>query len=251
MSRSTRPGGFALLPAVGILLLLACSETPTTPEASHEAAAPRADREEPVLDIAGPGEPFDDLAMFLEFNSTDDDLGVQLFIDADGWDRLTGWSPDRNQVLQIIAKGQLGELGLTELRFESAEPSPAEVLEAFPSGEYRFAARSVEEGKLAGVAELSHTLPPAPVFTPADGDQTDPDATLIAWDPIGGLAGYEVIVENEESGLSMTVRLGPEATSLTVPPEFMESDAEYKAEVLAIAENGNKTITEHTFSTQP
>jgi hypothetical protein len=137
----------------------------------------------------------------------------------------------------------------TELRFESAEPSPAEVLDAFPPGEYRFGARGVEGGKLAGTAELSHDLPPAPVFTPEDGDETDPAATVIAWDPIPGLAGYEVIVENEDTEVSMTVQLGPSATSLTVPAEFMEADTEYKAEVLAIAQNGNKTIAEHSFTT--
>jgi hypothetical protein len=45
------------------------------------------------------------------------------------------------------------------------------------------------------------------------------------------------------------VLLGPSATKLTVPSEFMEPDSNYKAEILAIAINGNKTITEIEFST--
>jgi len=37
--------------------------------------------------------------------------------------------------------------------------------------------------------------------------------------------------------------------SLKVPPEFLTAGAEYTFEVLAIAANGNRTITEGTFVT--
>jgi hypothetical protein len=36
---------------------------------------------------------------------------------------------------------------------------------------------------------------------------------------------------------------------VTVPPEFLKPGTAYKVEVLAIAENGNQTITESEFST--
>ena len=104
-------------------------------------------------------------------------------------------------------------------------------------------------GILYGDAELSHDLPPAPDFTPADGAEVQAAGLVIEWVPIPGLEGYEVIVENEDTEQSMSVLLGPDATQLTVPPEFAEPGSEYKAEVLAIAENGNKTITEHLFTT--
>ena len=41
------------------------------------------------------------------------------------------------------------------------------------------------------------------------------------------------------------------STSVSVPPEFLEPDAEFKFEILAIEESGNQTITESTFFTLP
>ena len=40
------------------------------------------------------------------------------------------------------------------------------------------------------------------------------------------------------------------ARSVTVPPEFIEPDATYKYEVLAIEVSGNQTITETEFDTE-
>lgn len=192
---------------------------------------------------------FADLAIFLEFNSTDDDLGVQVALDAEGWDRVRATDPDGRRVLEFVAKRQFGDLGLTELRFESAEPSPAEVLGAIPPGDYLFTGRTVEGFRLEGVAELSHDLLGAPVFTPDDGDIVDPASTVIEWDPVPGAVEYEIIVVNEDSGHELTATLDEDATELPIPAAFMEPDSEYKVEVLAIAENGNKTITEHVFGT--
>ena len=39
-------------------------------------------------------------------------------------------------------------------------------------------------------------------------------------------------------------------TSVTIPPEFMEPGMDYKVEVLAREESGNKTITEVEFETE-
>lgn len=83
-----------------------------------------------------------------------------------------------------------------------------------------------------------------------DGDSNvDPDNLVITWNAIGGLDGYEVIVANEDKGVEVFAELGPGATSFTVPTEFTEGGADYKAEILAVAMNGNKTITEIEFST--
>ena len=74
---------------------------------------------------------------------------------------------------------------------------------------------------------------------------------VIAWKPIAGLASFQVIVVDETLGLEMTVDLAPAATSLQVPVTFLRRNALYKAEVLSIGTNGNKTITEGTFQTKP
>lgn len=120
----------------------------------------------------------------------------------------------------------------------------------FSAGAYEFRGRTVEEAiTLGGTGMLSTALPDAPVFTSPAAVDVDPDNTVISWNAIGGLDSYEVIVGNEDSGFSLSVELGPDATSVTMPSEFMEGGTEYKAEILAIAMNGNKTITEILFST--
>jgi hypothetical protein len=65
------------------------------------------------------------------------------------------------------------------------------------------------------------------------------------------MAGFQLIVADEEAGTELTVDLPGDVTSLRIPQGFLEAGTEYKVEVLAIAENGNKTITEGTFVTMP
>ncbi|MCK4773537.1 MAG: hypothetical protein KAT30_02085 [Candidatus Krumholzibacteria bacterium] len=49
----------------------------------------------------------------------------------------------------------------------------------------------------------------------------------------------------------MEVDVSGDTDELKVPENFLEEGAEYKAEVLSISENGNKTITEGFFNTLP
>lgn len=234
------------------VLLIGCEDAPAGPKVADELPATDSPSDLDLFGFGGPSMPFSALDVFFEFNSTDNDLGFQLFLDAEGWDKLQARDPAGKMILDFTAKKELGTLGITELRFESAEPSPGEVLALFSAGTYEFRAHEVEEDfTLEGTATLSTALPPAPVFvTPEDGDVVDPDNLVIEWEEISGLAGFEVIVETQDTGLSMSVLLGPSATSLTVPSEFMEPNSDYKAEILAISTNGNKTITEIEFSTQ-
>lgn len=192
--------------------------------------------------------PFAKLQLFFEFNSTDDDLGVQVLLDGEEWKRLATFDPGNRQILDIEASGRLGQLGLTELFFESAEPSPPEVLALFPPGTYRFVARTLENDRLVGTATLSHDLAPVPSFRPFNSP-VNRNKFVIEWERVSGIAGFQLIIANETSGLTMTVDLQPSVTSLKVPPTFLEPNTEYKAEILTISKNGNKTITEGTFRT--
>ena len=196
-------------------------------------------------------EPFDDARLFFEFNSTDDDLGVQLFLDGEAWNRLNLIDPRNRKILDIRAQGRLGKLGLTELFWESDEPSPEEVLDLFIEGNYTLIGKTIEGATRKSVVELSHDLAPAPVITvpSAPGAELDPDNAVVRWEAIPGIERLEIIVENEEEGLEMLVPLSAGATSLHVPAEFLDPDTEYKVEVIAIGENGNKTISERVFVT--
>ena len=84
----------------------------------------------------------DEAAVFIEFNSTDGDFGIQFFWDGDPWKRMRIFNSEGQKVLDITARNNLGEHGLTEGFFESAEPSKdklpmEEFLERFPEGYFQ------------------------------------------------------------------------------------------------------------------
>ena len=69
------------------------------------------------------------------------------------------------------------------------------------------------------------------------------------------IAGYEVIVEQEkpkpDRPRSFDVTLPASVTAVTVSPQFLRTNTDYKFEVLAIEQGGNQTITEGSFKTAP
>ena len=182
---------------------------------------------------------------------TDNDLGLQLFLDTDdGWKRVRVLDPARRGVIEFETAGRLSELGLTELRFESSEPSPEEVLALFPPGEYRFRGQTVEGDFLASNATLSHDFPPPPSITPSDGEVVDPRNLVVEWNAPEA-EQVEVIIEQDELEHILDVTLSSSTRRLRVPPQFLQPGFEYKIEILTIAENGNRVIAEGTFRTAP
>lgn len=216
-------------------------------------------------------EEFDEVEVFIEINDTDGDAGLQIFADGEDWRWAMVFDSNWRKVLQVMGQGAVQDQGLTEMFFESSEPSfveqpLADFLERFGEGEYRYLARTNEGGILVGFADLTHDLPAAPVvLSPADEAVVAFTETLVIdWAPVmtrypDGPAGapiqivrYEVAVEREdpEPVLAMSVQLPPSITQLTVPPEFLESGAEYKFEIIAREVSGNQTITEQVFETE-
>lgn len=201
--------------------------------------------------------PFKEARIYIEYNSSGNDLGFHVFLDAEDWTRLRIVNPEGLTVFDVQGKGPYGELGLTELFFEGAEPSLAEfpleeLLERFPEGKYKFVGMTVDGTSLTSTATLSHAVPQGP---PASAD-VDDDEVTIRWEPVTGsppgfprrrieIAGYQVVVG------SFQVTLAPSSTEVTLPPEFVESlgPGAHDFEVLAIDRTGNQTITEGTFET--
>ena len=203
-----------------------------------------------------------DAAIFIEINDTDGDAGIQIFLDGEGWDTMQVKSPNGQVVLNILGEGGIGQQGLTEGFFESAEPSFEEQsLEEFlalhPPGFYQFRGRTTDGKPLRASARLTHALPDAPVivFPESEQDDVDPEDTFVEWetvpDPPGSrIMGYIVVVEKDEGRLEVfNVNLPRRATMVSVPPEFMRPGTAYKAEVLAVERSGNKTISEIEFET--
>jgi hypothetical protein len=217
--------------------------------------------------------PFSRAKLIIEFNSTANegvgDVGVQVLLDGEPWQSLKINSPDGRTILDIRASRSLRKQGLTELFFESSEPSLdevplAEFLARFPEGTYEFEGKTIDGQEIEGEATFTHVIPAGPVIVSPKEGEVDPQNLIISWEAVtkkidgageGDLVivAYQVIVErtdNAELGaaprtfdIKLPATLGP-IQSVTVPPGFLEPGTEYKFEVLAIEAGGKQTITE-------
>lgn len=214
--------------------------------------------------------------VFFQLNDTDGDLGFHAVIDGEPWKRLSIESPDEVELLRIRTRSELRLQGLTELRFESAEPTfdeldPNEFFSRFPEGVYEVEARTLEGGELENEVEIRHVLPAPPSnlrvggVGVAAGCEDDAIPTIagpivLSWDPVLsshptlGLPGpidivrYEVSVEREEpTVLILTADVGPDTLSFTVPSELIDSGDEIKFQILATDAGGNETSSESCF----
>lgn len=204
--------------------------------------------------------PLDTALMRIEINATDGDAGIQLEVDGEPWKELSVFGPSGKRMFNVRNRGILHDWGLTELFFESSEPSfdevPFEVfLERFPEGDYTVLGKTIEGDVMTGSATLSHTVPDQPnVLWPLEDDIVSPDDLVIAWEAVpdpkdAEVVAYEIIVAREEPFREYIVDVPASVLEVSVPIEFLENETDYKFEVLAILDNGNQTITEQRFST--
>jgi hypothetical protein len=209
----------------------------------------------------------DEAKVFIEWNSTDTDYGIQFFWDCDGFTRMEVENTRGREVLKVKTKSNVKDQGLTEGFFESVEPPSSEVsmsdfLARFPEGEYEFEGKGMDGEKLVGEAEFTHTLPKPPTnLSPEEDDVVSHEGFEVSFDAVTedtkgndiDIELYVVVVEKEDDDpilQTYTVILRPGVTSVWVPEEFLEPDTEYKLEIIAQEESGNRTITETgTFTT--
>ncbi len=211
---------------------------------------------------------FSQAKIIIEINATAGDGGIQISVDGEGWNRLEVIDPNGQEIFDVSGSGSVGTTGVTELFFESAEPTfedlPLDQLLArFRAGNYRYVGTTVDGKQLTGRATLKHNIPAGPeVTSPAEDAALNPNSPVVVdWnavtDPFPGttlpvtIAGYQVIVERVKPQplLAFSVFLPATVTKVTVPVEFIQANADYKFEVLAIEASGNQTITESSFST--
>ena len=216
--------------------------------------------------------------LIIEYNATDDDFGVHGAFDDQGWKTLCVFDPTGRPVLEVGPQGQLRDLTMAGIFFESREPpasefSFADLKAAFPEGQYSVRADSFDGTILVGSATFTHDVPARPTITspaiaaePRDTRKNPvPLADLpIAWDKVtktvdGGpvnITGYEVIVTKEVAddphGFSRPtydVHVPANVNRLRVPVEFLEAGTVYELEVLALEVSGNQTISVGFFKT--
>ena len=209
--------------------------------------------------------------LIIENNATDEDMGVHGAFDDHGWSKLCVFSPNGAPVLTVSPDGQLQDLTMAGIFFESREPpidefSFEDLKAKFPEGRYTVRGLSFDGKLLTGAATFTHDVPEAPTVTaPEDGAVVGTEDLTVRWedvtetidgDPVT-ITGYEVIITKikhvDPHGFSQPiydVHVPPDRNALSVPEEFLEPGTEYELEVLALERSGNQTITVGSFTTE-
>lgn len=224
--------------------------------------------------------PFDDAEVFFELNNTDGDLGIHARIDGEAWKSLTIEDPHERRILMIRPIRRLAQQGLTELFFESAEPTfdeldPEDFFRRFPEGVYEVEGVTLEGEELESEPEVTHLLPAPPQGIMVSGTEIDPEEVdcdegpvpdvvepiVISWEPVTRshpdlgrtneaieVEQYQVVVEHEEEPpLLYSVEVSPDVTEVEVPSDLVDVDQQLKFEILTREESGNQTAVESCF----
>lgn len=207
------------------------------------------------------------LKLFIEFNETDADVGVQSSLAGEPYKRLSAFGPNGRKILDLRPRRNLKLQGLSDFFFESAEPSLDEFsmsrfLRRFPAGIYEFETVTIDGLEQDGETWFTHVIPAGPeIVFPEDGDVVDPDDTVIEWEPVTHttafnppqrpveIVGYQVIVTREDPLRVYSLDVPADVTSVSVPPEFLDPGTEYELEVIAIEGSDNQTISLLFFET--
>ncbi len=191
--------------------------------------------------------------VFFEFNSTDLDLGFDIFLDADPWVEATLTAPDGiTQFFLVNTGGGLEDKGNTEIFTESAEPpfadefcldsencTPAEIAAAiadfqdnFPEGDWEIEVLFVDNPAAeSATVTLSYDLPAAPeILRPREGGKLKKVKNIRWRDTSSGddpeIVEYEVVaemvvmVDDEEQEYVNTATLPGTAKEFTISKEF-------------------------------
>ncbi|RZV38204.1 MAG: hypothetical protein EX272_03255 [Chromatiales bacterium] len=176
--------------------------------------------------------PWDVAEVFFELNNTDGDLGIHALVDGGPWKRMQIEDADGRTILNVHARGRLRRQGMTEIFFESAEPTfdelaPEQFFNRFPEGTYEVEGQTLDGEELENETEITHAMPapPAPtvngVAAAMQCDDEEPgydapvieaDEYVIAWPEVAlthpslgypqsssdiTIVNYEVVVEVE------------------------------------------------------
>lgn len=215
---------------------------------------------------------FTEAEIFFELNDTDGDLGIHGSIDGDPWLDLEVEGPGDRTLLNISSTSRLRTQGMTQLFFESAEPSfdelePATFFRRFPEGRYEIEGRAQEGGRMEATAVLSHVMANRPQGVrvngvPAAESCGDPLPTVLApvtidWEPVTEshpeigkrgpvkISRYQFFVER--AGVKLSLDLPPTVTEFEIPAGITDLGKDFKFEIIARTATGNNTAIESCF----
>jgi hypothetical protein len=233
---------------------------------------------------------YEDAECGFEANLTDWDTGFWAAVDAEAWKWLLIYRigedyKDKQLLFSTSARGNLGRLGVTELRFESNEPEESfeEILQMFPEGECKFVGMTTDFKYLRSKAELSHDFACGAqevVFTSGE-EEINPEEDcvpadkdlVVSWGAVETkltavngeedfecnepleedeeIDGYEVYVEAANQELFYDIEADDEP-EVVVPASFLEGieigEEDPKVEILVVF-GSNRSIREIEFTT--
>jgi hypothetical protein len=184
----------------------------------------------------------------------DSDVEVVFEVKAenDGLAELLIVSPDGRTVVDFKAP-ESSTLGIRQFRFESPEPPDVAALKAaYPEGIYLFSGKTSAGDQLQGSSKLSHRLPAASIFiAPVPEAEDVPIKDLeISWRAVESVVFYIIEIEQDELSVNITARLPGSSTSFSVPNDFLVPGTEYEMELGTVADEGNITFVETSFTTE-
>ena len=222
--------------------------------------------------------PFSEAQLYFELNDTDGDLGFHGLIDGDAWKSLTIENPSEQELMSVWVRNNLRKQGLTEIFFESDEPSfdelsPAQFFARFPAGIYEVEGITLDNEELEAEIRISHVMPGRPGGIKINGQNSaaNCDAELpvvsepvvLDWNAVTKshptigtpnvnvtVLSYEVIGEIEREGQNpevlVTATVLPRNVTLFEFPESFTNlaDGEMKFEIVTKLTNGNQTAVE-------
>ena len=198
---------------------------------------------------------FEFATLRFEQNATDGDFEAVLELTGadEGLTRLKLVSPTGDMLVDFTSHGD-ESMGMRKFVLESPEPDDMESMKlGFPEGAYQFTGIDTEDNGYKGEATLSHQLPAAAsILNPAPEAEGVPvEGLVVKWAPVEGVSAYIIEVEAEEDGRndSITATLPSSAQSFAVPEGFLIPGGAYKVAIGTVAENGNRTFVEATFTT--
>jgi hypothetical protein len=227
--------------------------------------------------------PLTEAELFFELNDTDGDLGIHASIDGGPYVLLEIKDPNGTKIYTVKATGNLNKQGLTQLFFESAEPSfdalaPQAFFNRFPEGTYQITARTRKGKVLREQVDLSHVLAAPVDNVTVNGRDVAEDCdannlprvnepVVVDWDPVteshpdlGNTGPVEIVLYQffvEQEDLKFSADLIPNDTDVTrfkVPPEFFrhaDKSQPIKFEIIARTSTGNNTAIENCFIVTP
>ncbi len=179
--------------------------------------------------------PFEHADMSVVYSASDDDAEILI--------RATGDEPigevhivGPGGTVRLEAMFRDGDrLGQADVRFDTPEPSLEDLMQAY----------------LAGVAELSYELLPAPTisFPPAGATDVPTQSLEVRWSVPVAPERIRLEVEDEEAKVALTIDLPGDAERFTLPNDWLQPGVIYTLDIKLIAENGNQTVRDVRFTT--